>query len=229
MLKTPYILAIDGPAGSGKSSIAENICLKLGWKHINTGILYRGIAVIVGLRNPTSTPDTVEMIKCAKIFVKETNWSTLYEKDLFYNGVNISLKLRNPEISNLSSNVAKIEEIRTVLLPVQRQLAAVVNAPGVVVDGRDIGTVVFPEADLKIFLTASVEVRAQRRYQQQFKSTIYDQVKLNDIQEKIKVRDRQDSERSIAPLKKAEGAIEVDTSMLSLEDTIEQIVALIKI
>lgn len=214
-------IAIDGPAGAGKSSIAKEISKMLGYIYIDTGALYRSIAYYVynkGVQD-FSKLEVVPLLKEISIELKYINGS----QRVFINSLDVSDYIRTPEISLGASKVSAIPEVRSFLLDIQRNIAKHNN---VIMDGRDIGTVVLPNADLKIFLTASAEERATRRYNQ-IKDTpncpSWEEI-LNDINK----RDYDDSHRDIAPLKCSNDAILVDSTNMSQQETINHILELIK-
>lgn len=214
-------IAIDGPAGAGKSSIAKEISKMLGYIYIDTGALYRSIAYYVYNKgvHDFSKLEVVPLLKEISIELKYINGS----QRVFINGLDVSDYIRTPEISLGASKVSAIPEVRSFLLDIQKNIAKHNN---VIMDGRDIGTVVLPNADLKIFLTASAEERATRRYNQ-IKDTpncpSWEEI-LNDINK----RDYDDSHRDIAPLKRSNDAILVDSTNMSQQETINHILELIK-
>lgn len=221
---SPKIVAIDGPAGSGKSTIASLASKALNWDYLNTGTLYRLVAYLA-LKEKTPLTAVTELTKLIGECQKDLDWK---EGLFFYKGEEISKDLQGEDIGMLASKVAQEEAIRKDLLPIQRQLAKL--APhGIIIDGRDIGTVVFPNADLKIYMTADIEARAQRRYTQLTKSKKSGSPpKIEDLIEDLKTRDLQDSKRACAPLQKAKDAIAFDTSFISIEECVIKVVDLIK-
>ena len=218
----PKIVAIDGPAGSGKSTIASLVSRKLGWDYLNTGTLYRLIGFLAK-QNKVALSAEQELSELITNCAPAIQWR---EGIFYYKGSNISMDLQNEDIGQLASDVAKSKLVRSLLLPIQRNLALSAQK-GVIIDGRDIGTVVFPNADLKIFMTADLKARAQRRLKQipQQKSTPLPS--LQEITDDLRRRDEQDAQRAIAPLQKAVDAIEFDTSVSSLEDCVASLVNLI--
>lgn len=203
-------IAIDGPAGSGKSSVSKLVAKNLGFTSIDTGALYRAVAYYF-----KSNEISEENIKSAlkNIDLKAKNIDGKF--NVFLNGENVTDKIRAEEISKMTSKISKCPEVRDFLLELQRSLAKSENC---VMDGRDIGTVVMPNAEIKIFLTAAPETRAMRRFDQLGRS-----VPFENILEDLKKRDYQDTHREIAPLKMASDAILIDNSDISLEQTVEKI------
>ena len=214
-------IAIDGPSGSGKSTISKIIAKKIGFINVDTGALYRTIAYFF-LENKINYKEKSEVLKNLNnisVSLKNENFS----QTIFLNGVDVTQKIRTNEISMLSSEISVIPEVRQFLLKLQRDIAEKNN---IVIDGRDIGTVVLPNADVKIFLTADLKVRAKRRYNQLIskgQSTTFD-----EILELINKRDYNDIHRKISPLKKANDAILVDNSNLNQQDTVYKLIEIIK-
>jgi cytidylate kinase len=216
------VIAIDGPAGAGKSSAAKLLARRLGYVLVDTGALYRGVALAAFERGADwedgaalgALVDGLELT-----FVRNQEGTV----QLLIDGVDRSADIRTPHISTGASRVSRHAEVRRALLGLQRRLGA---SGGVVLEGRDIGTVVFPDADVKVFLTASDEARAARRHAELRHAG--HEVDLEQVLADIRERDRLDSEREIAPLKPAEDAVVFDTSGLSLEAVIERLETLIK-
>lgn len=203
-------IAIDGPAGSGKSSVSKLVAKNLGFTSIDTGALYRAVAYYLK-SNEISEKNIKNALK--NIDLKAKNIDGKF--NVFLNGENVTDKIRGEEISKMTSKISKCPEVRDFLLELQRSLAKSENC---VMDGRDIGTVVMPNAEIKIFLTASPEARAMRRFKQLGRA-----VPFENILEDLKKRDYQDTHREIAPLKMASDAILIDNSGISLEQTVEKI------
>ncbi len=219
----PYIVAIDGPAGSGKSSICFHVCERIGWTYVNTGALYRAVGW-VATRDGVDLADEHAVAGVVEALNADLKWEPA-RRTLFYRGRDLTQDLLSEAAGTGASKVAKLPLVRDRLLPLQKQLA--LGAPrGALVDGRDIGTVVFPDADLKIFLTASLEERAKRRLAQLGESM--ETGRLQDVMRDIGGRDERDAAREVAPLKQAGDAVLVDTSALSLDDTVATIVRLIE-
>lgn len=214
-------IAIDGPSGSGKSTISKIIAKKIGFINVDTGALYRTIAYFF-LENKINYKEKSEVLKNLNnisVSLKNENFS----QTIFLNGVDVTQKIRTNEISMVSSEISVIPEVRQFLLKLQRDIAEKNN---IVIDGRDIGTVVIPNADVKIFLTADPKVRAKRRYNQLIskgQSTTFD-----EILELINKRDYNDIHRKISPLKKADDAILVDNSNLNQKNTVDKLIEIIK-
>lgn len=206
-------IAIDGPAGAGKSSVAKAVSKKLGYKYIDTGAMYRTIAFYI-LENNIDYNLNKDFLNKIKIDLKFIN----DEQHLFLNNTDITNKIRTEEISMLTSKISSKDYIRKFLLNLQKDISSKNN---VIMDGRDIGSVILPNAQVKIFLTASAEKRAKRRFTELLeKGTIcsYDKI-LEDIFK----RDENDTTRKIAPLKMANDAILIDTSELNLEQSINTV------
>ena len=213
-------VAIDGPAGAGKSTIAKAAAKKLNFIYVDTGALYRAIAysaVKSGVIDDNKK--IVSMLKDIKIKLKYNNGT----QAVFLNGEDVSAYIRTPEISMGASKVSAIPEVRAFLLDLQRDIAKNNN---VIMDGRDIATVVLPNADVKIFLYASPECRAERRYKELIEKG--ESVTFDEVLADVNKRDYQDSHREIAPLKPCETSIMADTSEKSLEESISYIISLIE-
>ena len=214
-----YNIAIDGPAGAGKSTIAKLVAKEKGYIYVDTGAMYRGLAI--HFLKKGIQPDEKEKIIDA---CKDAEVSIGYEdgaQQIYLNGENITSMLREEAVGNMASISSAVPEVRAKLLDLQRNLA---KEKDVVMDGRDIGTHVLPNADVKIYLTASVECRAYRRFKELTEKGIacnYDEI-AQDIQE----RDTRDMNREIAPLKKADDAVLVDSSDMTIEEVVKAITGL---
>ena len=214
-----YNVAIDGPAGAGKSTIAKLVAKEKGYIYVDTGAMYRGLAIHFldkGIQ-PQETEKVIEACKDAEVTIA-------YEdavQHVYLNGKDISSRLRNEEVGNMASVTSAIPEVRKKLLELQQNLAKTQN---VIMDGRDIGTCVLPHADVKVYLTASVETRAKRRYQE-LQEKVED-CNLEEIAHDIEERDRRDMTREIAPLKQAEDAVLVDSSDMTIAEVVKTIVDL---
>ncbi|MDF2550787.1 MAG: (d)CMP kinase [Chryseobacterium sp.] len=222
-MKKP-VIAVDGFSSTGKSSISKIIAEKLGIVHLDTGALYRGITWFA-LQNCLNDDQTINLKQLFSSFslieleFKNDNGELV----LFLNHINISKEIRSNEVSNNVSLIAKQKEVRDFLLQSQRNLA---EKGGIIMDGRDIGTIVLPNADFKFFLTASIDERTKRRYQELLSLGLEaDEIQ---VRENLIERDRIDSEREIAPLKKADDAIVIDNTMLTKKETIESILSYLK-
>ena len=215
-------IAIDGPAGAGKSTIARLAAKELGFIYVDTGALYRTIGLAAQHRG-LGASDTAAVTAMLDEITVELAFNEQHEQIVLLNGEDVSGLIRTPEISMMASAVSAIPAVRAYLLEQQRDMARRQN---VIMDGRDIGTVVLPDAKIKIFLFASPECRARRRYDELIGKGMdvnYDDV-LNDVIE----RDYADSHREIAPLKPAEGAIMVDTSWQTKEQSVAQLIGIMK-
>lgn len=216
-----YSVAIDGPAGAGKSTIAKKVAKEKDFIYIDTGAMYRAMAIYF-LRCGIAADDH-EKISAA---VNDVNVTISYvngEQQVFLNGENVTGMLRTEEVGNMASASSVNGDVRKKLVELQRKLAASAN---VVMDGRDIGTCVLPNADVKVYLTASVEVRAQRRYKELIEKGL--EADLEKIKKDIEERDYRDMNRDISPLRQAEDAILVDSSNMSIEENVQAILDLIK-
>ena len=217
------VIAIDGYSSTGKSSISKAIAEHLGLIHIDTGALYRGITWF-GLENfpdgngRINIPLFLDNFKHIQLEFRNIN----NELVLFLDGKNISTEIRTNEVSNNVSDIAKEKKVRDFLLETQRNIA---DKGGVIMDGRDIGTVVLPNADFKFFLTASIDERTKRRYFELLSMGI--EANEDQVRENLITRDKIDSEREVAPLKQADDAILIDNSNMTKEETIEKIIEII--
>lgn len=209
------IIAIDGHAATGKSTQAKRLAKRLGYTYVDTGAMYRAITLFAYQQEPVGKIDfdlLYQSLDQIQIHFK----GEADAQQIFLNGEEVTLALRKPEINSLVSQVAAQEPIRFFLKKLQRELG--VNK-GIVMDGRDIGTVIFPEADCKFFLTAKATVRAQRRYEEQLGQGLEES--YTAVLSHLKNRDAQDENRAIAPLKKATDALELEVSDLTIEEVFE--------
>lgn len=209
-------IAIDGPAGAGKSTISKDVAKKLGIVYIDTGAMYRAIG-LAAVRKGLDTADH-EAVKSTLDLVDIKISHIDGVQQIFLNDENVSEEIRLPEISVAASNVAVIPEVRLKLVELQRKLAEKCD---VIMDGRDIGTYVLPDAELKIFLTASVEERAERRLKELLEKGVA--TTLEEVRADMEYRDKNDSGRDFAPLKPAEDSVELDNTYRSAEETAEEI------
>ncbi|AVM50546.1 (d)CMP kinase [Capnocytophaga sp. oral taxon 878] len=220
------IIAIDGYSSTGKSTTAKAVAKALGYVYIDTGAMYRAVTYLALEKGYASTSG-IEVKPLMKA-LRQSEIKFVYNADLgfseiYLNGKNIENEIRGIEIANWVSEVAKQPEVRTYLVNLQRKLG---EQKGIVMDGRDIGTTVFPEAELKIFMTASEQVRAERRYKElQNKG---DNSSFEEVLANIQHRDHIDTTRKESPLKKAEDAIVIDNTHLTIEEQVEKILALVK-
>ena len=215
-------IALDGPAGAGKSSIAKKAAKALDFIYVDTGALYRTIGLAASRKNvePKPSKEVEELLD--KINVDLT-FNSLGEQVVLLDGEDVSGEIRTPEASMMASKISAVPAVRAYLLDLQRNMAKTHN---VIMDGRDIGTVVLPNAKVKIFLTASPEARAQRRYKElceKGRDGKYEDV-LNDVIQ----RDYNDTHRDVAPLKPADGCVIVDTTELDFEQSVDKIISVIK-
>lgn len=214
-----YNVAIDGPAGAGKSTIAKLVAKEKGFIYVDTGALYRGLAVHFlnkGL-HPEETDKIIEACRDAEVTIK-------YEEgiqQIYLNGTNITARLRDEEVGNMASKSSPIPQVREKLLKLQQGLA---REQDVIMDGRDIGTCILPDADVKVYLTASVETRAKRRFDELTEKGI--SCSLEEIAKDIKERDERDMTRDTAPLKQAEDAVLIDSSHMTIKEVVAAIAAL---
>lgn len=208
-----YQIAIDGPAGAGKSTIAKSLAKELGLIYVDTGALYRAVGYYM-CENGISIDDTNAVIG-ALANVRVSLGHVNGEQRVFVNDTDVSDRIRTPQISMAASAVSAIPAVRAFLLALQRDIA---TTHSVVMDGRDIGTTILPNADVKIFLTATPEARAERRYKELIEKG--ERVTFDEVLADMKKRDYDDAHRAASPLRKAEDAIEVDTSALTLEESI---------
>ena len=213
------IIAIDGPAGSGKSTTSKLVAKKLGISHLDTCSMYRAITVHF-IKNNYSLDDIDVSSVMDSIDLEISDSSD--KESVFLNGEDVTDKLRSNEVSRLVSDVSSIKEVRAKMVEIQRSIS---SNKSIVIDGRDIGTVVFPDAKFKFFITASIESRAQRRFNELKDSDL--NITLEQIEEDIRLRDHFDTTRDNSPLKKAEDAIIVDTTHLDISGQVNMILEII--
>lgn len=213
-------VAIDGPAGAGKSTVARGAAKLLGFIYVDTGALYRTVALAAERKGALGNDDAVAAaLDSLDVRLKFEDG----EQKVYLNGEDVSALIRTPQISMAASAVSKIPRVREFLLDLQRSIAASNN---VIMDGRDIATVVLPDADVKIFLFASPECRAERRYKELLEKG--EKVSFEEVLKDVNERDYQDSHREIAPLKPADDSIMADTTGNTLQESIDMIVSVIK-
>jgi len=213
-------IAIDGPASAGKSTIAKLIAKNLNFVYCDTGAMYRAVTLLAK-KNNVGYGDTLNILK----LMSEHKIHFLNQEDgqhVYLDDEDVSDAIRTEEITNNVSQVSAIKEVRTDLVKMQRDMASDID---IVMDGRDIGTTVLPNAAVKIFLIASVEVRAQRRFKENIERGI--NTPLKELQDEIAARDYKDSHRKISPLKKADDAIEVDTSDMTIEEVVNRLTKIV--
>lgn len=218
----PIAIALDGPAGAGKSSIAKRAAKILDFIYVDTGALYRTIGLAASRKNvePKTSPEIDKLLSQITV---DLTFNDKNEQIVLLNGEDVSGLIRTPEASMMASAISAVPSVRAYLLDLQRNMA---KSHNVIMDGRDIGTVVLPDAKVKIFLTASVQARAERRYKELCEKGI--NVQYNDVLNDVITRDYNDSHRETAPLKPADGCVIVDTTELDFEQSVEKIISVIK-
>ncbi|MDP3331465.1 MAG: (d)CMP kinase [Methylococcaceae bacterium] len=214
------VLTIDGPSGAGKGTVSRAVAKKLGWHYLDSGSIYRSLAIAslrqnINLDNPQEITDVAARMRL--------EFDCLDELIVKLDGEDITAQLGSEQTGSVASKIAAIPEVRAILLQKQKDFK---QLPGLVADGRDMGTVVFPDAKYKVFLTAGAAERANRRYKQLIEKGI--DVNLQKITEEIEARDRRDMEREAAPLAMAADAIYIDSSDMSLEVVIQEVLNLIR-
>ena len=217
-----YSVAIDGPAGAGKSTIARQAAARLGFVYVDTGAIYRTLAYAID-RAGICVDDGDALSRLLNEVHVEPVWLEDGVQHMMLDGEDVSDRIRQPHISQLTSQISALALVRDYLLETQRQIARKHN---VIMDGRDIGTVVLPNADVKIFLSASAEVRARRRYLELQQKGV--EQSYEDVLSEMVSRDYRDSHREVAPLVPASDALELDTSGLNLEESIEAVISMIR-
>ena len=218
----PIAVALDGPAGAGKSSIAKKAAKALDYIYIDTGALYRTIGLAASRNNvePIPSQEVEDLLSRIKV---ELTFNEKGEQIVLLDSEDVSGLIRTPEASMMASKISAIPSVRAYLLDLQRNMAKTHN---VIMDGRDIGTVVLPDAQVKIFLIASPKIRAERRYKELLEKGM--EVNYDDILKDVIERDYNDTHRETAPLKPAEGCIIVDTTDINFEQSVEKIISVIK-
>ncbi len=220
MDRKPYAIAIDGPSGAGKSSLARSVAREIGFVYVDTGAIYRTVGWAALRRSAEDAAAVAALLPEIRITM---DYGEDGEQRMYLNGEDVSEKIRLPEVSMAASRISALPEVRSFLLDMQRSLAEKNN---VIMDGRDIGTVVLPHADVKIFLTASVEDRARRRYQELCqRGTAKD---FEQLLREIKERDYNDTHRAAAPLRPAEDAVVLDTTGNTFQQSRQQLLDIIR-
>ena len=214
------VLTIDGPSGAGKGTVSRLVAKKLGWHYLDSGSLYRSLAIAIQKKS-VDVAKVSEIVKIAQAMVLEFECGD--ELTVKLNGENITNQLGLESTGSIASQIAALPEVREALLQKQQDFK---QLPGLVADGRDMGTVVFPDAENKVFLTASAEKRAERRYKQLKEKEI--DANLIRIKREIDLRDRRDLERETAPLAMAKNALYIDSSDMSINAVIEEVLNLIR-
>jgi CMP/dCMP kinase len=215
------VLTIDGPSGSGKGTISRAVAQKLGWHYLDSGALYRAVGVAAGWADEDFS-DHVALMRRAFDTAIEFRTSGAGEPRVIVDGVDATDELRTETAGAAASAIAALPEVRAALFEKQRAFR---RAPGLVADGRDMGTVIFPDAAYKVFLTASAEERAERRYNQLKQKGL--EVTIDGLLREILARDARDAQRAVAPLKPAYDAVTVDTTGVSIEAVVERVLALL--
>ncbi len=215
-LEFPRIITIDGPSGSGKGTISQLLATQLGWHLLDSGVLYRIVGLVAILQNLRPTDP-------ALLKLTQTISIKFIDKKILLQGQNIAEDIRTESVGNMASQIAAFPAIRSALLAKQRSFA---RPPGLVADGRDMGTLVFPDAQIKIFLTASAEERAKRRYNQLKEQGLH--VNLEEITRGLYERDERDQTRSAAPLKAAASALVIDSTGITIKDVLQQLLTQVK-
>ncbi len=219
-MEKQYLIAIDGPVGAGKSTVAKITAKKLNIIYVDTGAMYRAVGLYVTRKglDTKKSEDVNSVLGEINLDVKLSNEGQM----IFLNGEDVTKLIRTPEISMAASNVSAIPEVRVKLVDMQRKLA---ETKSVIMDGRDIGTVVLPNATTKIYLNAELDERADRRYKELIKKG--QDVTFEDVKADIVKRDTNDMSRAVSPLKKADDAIELDTTGLTLEEVVDKVIDII--
>ena len=217
------IIAIDGPAGSGKSTVARKIAERLGLLYVDTGAMYRAMT-LKAVRQGLDLKDGAALAKAAKGTAIELTYDDKRNLAVYLDKIDVSKEIRTPDLTNKVKFIAGVAGVREEMVKKQRSLAK--TGKGAVLEGRDIGTVVFPDADRKFYLDANFKERARRRYKEL--AGAGEEVSLAAVEEDVRARDSSDMERAVAPLKKAKDAVTIDTTYMSIEETIEKVLSYVK-
>lgn len=210
-------IAMDGPAGSGKSTVARKVAEKLGLLYLDSGAMYRAVTVLaIEHKAQTNIAKLIKLVKACNIEFKENG------KKIYLNSDDVTVHIRTPEVNQLVADIAKIPEIRQEIVKLQQKIGEQGN---IVAEGRDLTTIVFPDADSKIYLDASVEERAKRRFRELQSQNV--DTTLKSVEAEIKARDEKDSSREHSPLREAEDAVRVDTTGKSIEAVVDHIVKIV--
>ena len=218
-----FSIAIDGPAGAGKSTFAKRLAKDLGFVYVDTGAIYRSVVLFAFSKMASPLRISKRWRNVSRDIKIEVSYDDGGTQHVILNGSDVSKEIRLPEISTYASAVSALPQVREFLLNLQRDFAKRYN---VIMDGRDIGTVVLPDADLKIFLSASIEARAKRRYNELLEKNI--KTTFEEVESDMVARDEHDSHRAVAPLRQAKDAVFVDTTDLSLEESFNLLRKIVK-
>lgn len=222
LVKKRFIIAIDGPAGSGKSTVAKNIAKKLSLLYIDTGAMYRAVT-LKALRRNVDLRDERALTDIARHSRIKLSTNSKGTQRVFLDGKDVTDKIRTPELTKCVSYIAKVKAVRENMVKLQRQFGRQSSS---VLEGRDIGTVVFPDADMKFYLDASFKERARRRFKE---LKVNDQrIRLRDVENDVRIRDKKDLTRKYAPLRKAKDAVYVDTTNLSIKEVTDKLLGIIR-
>ena len=214
-------IALDGPSGAGKSTVAKKCAERFGFRYVDTGAIYRTIG-LAAFNKGIDTKNSAAVVSMLPELDIDLSYNESGEQRMLLNGSDVPEERRSPEISMCASNVSAIAAVRDYLTDMQRNMAKKYD---VIMDGRDIGTVILPNADVKVFLTASADARAARRYKELIKKG--SEISFNEVLSDMKLRDEQDTKRAAAPLKAAEDAVYLDTSDMSFDESVDAVTRLI--